>query len=686
MGFSRRSTAFAAVATTLLAADLAWAAPCSTDDPFKVLDAQKWVNPDDMTWADFKPPPGVDWADPSRKGSERNFNIALVTIDYADRPFVVTSAGPNATIYGNPVAASASNIQRKDVPAFYRDLLNRPGDVNRGHTLHEYWMQDSLGRYGVDLTAFGAYAMPAKSFEYGIEDRMNGRGGQYCPRGYRCDRDIRADALGLWRADVGDAMAASFELVFILSAGQDESSTWQEFGEMKFQSRDDVPDAFGPPPGLDNGGGNGGNDTLPNWAKTRYVDWSSWAAASNIWPNAGDGSSTQAESSGMGTYAHELSHLLGIGDNYNNPYGNPLRRAFAGPFSMLDRGSFNGPGGPHSRWQIPATEGGSMGSLHSLRDKAQLGLVSNASILHLSREGLATSGLVVATVTARAVDPGPSGLMGLRVDMDADRSPACDIATDVLCDGGGYNHYHVEVVDRMGADSFQPDHGVLLSKTTNDGNTQPFMWTIDANPQDIGLVDFVRPNGTKAYITMGDYRQLLDALFHAGTRSGSQFEHVDEANRLHFYVVDVHRDSSSEILSYTVAVRSLDGSGGKSQHSVKLATGSAKGGNPTAGGVTCAFELSNTGTFAGKDDASHPDNAAAYLDSDVFRLSAAVEGAGWRVEVPNALAAVKFGEKTMAKVAVGASSDAAASAVVTLTATSESDGKVVATAKCSVSK
>ncbi|KAK8026153.1 hypothetical protein PG990_003976 [Apiospora arundinis] len=684
MGFSTRSTAFAAVATTLLAANLAWAAPCSTDDPFKVLDAQKWVNPDDMTWADFKPPPGVDWADPSRKGSERNFNIALVTIDYADRPFVVTSAGPNATIYGNPVAASASNIQRKDVPAFYRDLLNRPGGVNRGHTLHEYWMQDSLGKYGVDLTAFGAYAMPAKSFEYGIEDRMNGRGGQYCPRGYRCDRDIRADALGLWRADVGDATAASFELVFILSAGQDESSTWQEFGEMKFQSRDDVPDAFGPPPGLDNGGS--GNDTLPNWAKTRYVDWSSWAAASNIWPNAGDGSSTQAESSGMGTYAHELSHLLGIGDNYNNPYGNPLRRAFAGPFSMLDRGSFNGPGGPHSRWQIPATEGGSMGSLHSLRDKAQLGLVSNASILHLSREGLATSGLAVATVTARAVDPGPSGLMGLRVDMDADRSPACDIATDILCDGGGYNHYHVEVVDRMGADSFQPDHGVLLSKTTNDGNTQPFMWTIDANPQDIGLVDFVRPNGTKAYITMGDYRQLLDALFHAGTRSGSQFEHVDEANRLHFYVVDVHRDSSSEVLSYTVGVRSLDGSGGKSQHSVKLATGSAKGGNPTAGGVTCAFELSNTGTFAGKDDASHPDNAAAYLDSDVFRLSAAVEGAGWRVEVPNALAAVKFGEKTMAKVAVGASSDAAASAVVTLTATSESDGKVVATAKCSVSK
>ncbi|KAK8107295.1 uncharacterized protein PG998_009308 [Apiospora kogelbergensis] len=634
MGFNRLSTAFAAV-TTLLAADLIRAAPCSSD-PFKVLDAQNWVNPDDMTWADFKTPPGVDWADPSRKGSERNFNIALVTIDYRDKAFVVTGA-PNSTIYGNPLLASASGIQRSDVPAFYRDLLNKPGDINRGHTLHEYWMQDSLGRYGVDLTAFGAYAMPASSFEYGIEDRMNGNG-EYCPSGYKCDRDIRADALGLWRAEVGNATADSFELVFILSAGQDESSTWQEFGEMRFQSRDDVPDAFGPPPGL-----NGGNGTLPNWAKTRYVDWSSWAAASNIWPNAGDGSSTQAESSGMGTYAHELSHLLGIGDNYNNPYGNPRAAPMLAPSPCLTVARLTAlVVRPHTRWQIPPVEGGSMGSLHSLRDKAQLGLVSNTSILHLSREGLATSGMVVATVTARAVDPGPSGLMGLRVDMDADRSPACSIETDVLCDGGGYNHYHVEVVDRMGADSFQPDHGVLLSKTTNDGWTQPFMWTIDANPQDIGLVDFVRPNGTKAYITMGDYRQLLDALFHAGTRSGSQFEHIDEANRLHFYVVDIHRDDAG-VLSYTVAVRSLDGSGGSSKHGIELAAGSAKGGNPAGSGVTCAFELSNTGTFAGEGDASHPDSAAAYLDSDVFRLSAAVEGEGWRVEVPNALAAVKFG-------------------------------------------
>lgn len=126
-----------------------------------------------------------------------------------------------------------------------------------------------------------------------------------CLVGQRCNLNIRTDALNAWRAEVGAEVAASFELVFILSAGQDESSTWQEFGEMKFQTRNDVPAEFGaPPPGTTPSTTPGTNGTR-NWAKTRYVEWSSWAASASLWPNAGGGSSTQGESSGMGTYAHE---------------------------------------------------------------------------------------------------------------------------------------------------------------------------------------------------------------------------------------------------------------------------------------------------------------------------------------------------------------------------------------------
>jgi M6 family metalloprotease-like protein len=146
-------------------------------------------------------------------------------------------------------------------------------------------MGDSFGKYGVDLTVFGPYRMPALSYQYGVDDERGGFNEDACPEGPPCSVDLRTDALGAWRRDVGNETANSYELAFILSAGQDESSTWQEFGEMKFASRDDIPDEFGPP----------ANSSLPNWADTRYVEWTSWAAASTIWPNAGGGSSTQGE-------------------------------------------------------------------------------------------------------------------------------------------------------------------------------------------------------------------------------------------------------------------------------------------------------------------------------------------------------------------------------------------------------
>ncbi|MFK3980814.1 M6 family metalloprotease domain-containing protein [Micromonospora sp. NPDC050397] len=636
--------------------------------PFQVLDPQHWQNPDTMTWDDYKPVPNKDWADPTVRGSVRNFKIALVTLDYVDQPFVVTQRA-RSTVFGNP-QATAQNIPRAQVPQFYQDFLNKPNDLNKGHTLHEYWMQDSNGRYGVDLTGFGPYEMPAKSYQYGITNDMNPG---MCPGGETCNRNIRTDGLGAWRAAVGDEVANSFELVFILGAGQDESSTWQEFGQMMFQNKEDVPDAWGPP-----------DPAMPNYARTRYVEWTSWKSAATIWPNAGGGSSTQAESSGMGVYAHELTHLLSIGDNYNNPYGTPLRRAYTGIWSMMSRGSFNGPGGPHTRWQIPPVNGGSMGSLHTVRDKLKIGLLGEEHVVRLSREALASSGLVVAEIKARAVDAGPKGVTGINIALNKDLQPTCNTTTDPLCDGGNFNNYTVEVVDRMGADSFTPDSGVLVSKTKN-ADSAPFQWVVDANPQDIDMIDFYQPNGTPQKITMGDYRQLSDALFHAGTNSGSEYEYVDAPNRLRFYVLDVKRDAQG-ILSYTVAVQSLDGNGGPSARGVALGKGEVTGGStPTRKGVTCSFDLTNTGTYSAGGQ-QHPEDVTAYLKSDVYRLSTEVAGKGWRSDLPNALATAQFGKSTKVKVSVGAASDAAATGFVKLTATSVSDPSKTVTKQCRVEK
>jgi M6 family metalloprotease-like protein len=257
-------------AALLAIVGFALAVPCTPPgDPFAILDRQDWVNPDDMVSSDFIKPPGTNWSDPSRRGSSRNFNIALVAVDYPDDAgkFIVTQP-PESTIFGNPQPVAA-NIPRSDVPAFYRDLLNKPSKTNDYHTLHEYWMEDSAGLFGVDLTAFGAYQMPFNSWQYGIDDRFNPGA---CPVNQRCNLNIRTDALGAWRAAVGNETADSFELVFILSAGQDESSTWQEFGPMRWASPEDVPPEFGPPVG---------NGT--NYATTRYVPWTSFAAAATLW-------------------------------------------------------------------------------------------------------------------------------------------------------------------------------------------------------------------------------------------------------------------------------------------------------------------------------------------------------------------------------------------------------------------
>ncbi|TMR28701.1 M6 family metalloprotease domain-containing protein [Actinomadura geliboluensis] len=607
------------------------------------IDPQNYELPDTMTWDDYKRIPGTSWADPSRKGSVENFDVAIVLVDYPNQPFEVTQP-QNSSIFGNPV--KVGDVPREGVAKFYQDLLNRPQELNHGHTLHEYWMEDSGGRYGVDLTGFGAYRMPAKDHEYGV-DRM--QGGTGCPAGDTCNRDLRADARAAWVADVGEETAKKYDFVFFLSAGQDESSTWQEFGEMKFTAKEDVPPEWGP-----------GDPGLTNWVKTRYVPWTSWQAGSTLWPNAIFGvSSTQAESSGMSVYAHEFSHILGIGDNYNNPYSDPPRRAYSGPWDMLSRGTFNGPGGPHSRWTIPATGGGSMGAQHMLRNKMKLGMVNPGNVLQLSREALASSGMVVAQVTARAVDPGKNGLAGINVKLGAggDKSPGCDTGTDPLCDDGGYDNYTLEVVDRMGTDSFTPDSGVLLAKT-KDEDDAPFIWVKDANPQDIDKVDFVRPDGTPVKMTIGDYRQLSDALYHAGTGSGSEYEYVDEANRLHFYVLNLKRDRRG-VLSYTVAVGSLDGAGPQ-RRGVKVDSGRAR---PAGAGWTkCTLTLRNTGR-----------GGAGRHGSDVFRLKADVTGDGWTTWLPNELATARAGGRTGVEVWAKPGPGASRHARLRLTGTSESD-------------
>jgi M6 family metalloprotease-like protein len=744
--------------------------PAAVPPPF---DPQEVLDQDDMTWADYKPIPGVNWTDPKHV-PERTIRIALVVADFEDQPFVITLP-KKSDLFGNP---QIDPVPREAVAQFYHDFWNVPQDSNHHHTVHEYWMELSHGKIGVDFDGYGPYRMPHKMIEYGgTVNEQRGRRGRRGSDGAQeatPQGDARGAAEGnrgegktdaaegegerrgegrrgrgrnnrpslqstldsLWRPDAGDK---EYDLVLRIYAGYDETCIWQEFGEMKFQTRDDIPPEWGNP-----------DPTQPRWSGTRYIDWTSWKAGSYLWSNS---SIIQGESSG--SIRHEISHAaFSIGDNNNNPYVQPYHRAGSGPWDIMDRGSFNGPGGPHNRWQIPVQYGGAMPAGVMLSQQMKFGFITPTNVVRLHRDELSRSGPVVVKVIPRNVVPGRDKLHGIAIALDGegDRTPEDNADTNPLYGGTGYNYYTVEVVQRMGYDSYSPDSGVLIAMNTGsigdrerlplnearrrggrggrrggdaaagergergadgrgDGErgeaargegrgaggeqnaaadaqplgergrgrgeqgggrrTRYFNWVIDAHPEDMNRLDFKRPNGEAVMRSIADYRQLNDALFHAGLNSGSQFEYVDRPNGLHFYVIDLEKDDQG-IRTYTLGVRSMSGAG-PHERGVRLTA-------PPPGEMRSVYDvtLTNTGAAAPTDPTLHLQDTSPHLDSDIYRLSVTVDGAGWSAQLQNALAAVEFGQSKTIPVFVTAG--AAPSATITVTATSESDPTKTATA------
>jgi M6 family metalloprotease-like protein len=649
----------------------------STTGPIVAADPQQWTDQADMTWDDYVPVRPETWnsADTSA-GSESQYQTAVILLDFEDQPFLITQ-DPETHPFGNP-QSGWEPVAPEDANEWFYEYYAVPNEYNGGQTLHSYWMEDSHGRIGVDVEVFGPYTLPGKLHEYGIA-QFNTPLSQYCPQGDTCNRNIRTDGGNLWRADIGCASGlCGFDNGFYVTAGHDESSTWEEFGQMLFEDREDVPDELGPP--RDENGDpplNQNGDPMPNWANTRYIDWTSWKAAANHWPNAGGGTSTQAESSGQSVFAHEFSHLRGLPDNYNNPFSDTDRN-YTGYWEMMSRGTFNGPGGTHNRWQIPNAGGSALGPHHMLHFKTtgsgRLGVVTDEEQVVVDRPSLVDQGVAVTTLQARSYVPNGHDV-GLTVNLGTGGyTPGnCETLTDdpfwcTHTNQTSWQRFTMEVVDRVGNDSFTPGHGVLLAQTRNSGN--PRVRLIDANIENIGRIDYFRPDGTPVPVVRGDPRQLDDATFHAGVDSDSQYEYIENFNRLHFYVLDAYRDEDG-VLFYDVAVRHLDGAGDFARGAELAAAGTHPVGSSTA---LVNASLTNTG-----------DAGEGVFASDVYRLSAAVEGEGWDVHVPYEVVAAASGETVPVSAYATAGEGAAESATVTVTATSEADPSVSATLEVEVS-
>ena len=85
---------------------------------------------------------------------------------------------------------------------------------------------------------------------------------------------------------------------------------------------------------------------------------------------------------------------------------------------MMSRGTFNGPGGTHNRWQVPNKGGSGLGPHHLLHFKNQLNVLTPTDQITLQRDTLQNSGIAVVRLQSREFSPNGS-LVGLTLDFVA---------------------------------------------------------------------------------------------------------------------------------------------------------------------------------------------------------------------------------------------------------------------------
>ena len=404
------------------------AAAASPGDPadhplLQPIDAQNWVDQGELTWADYKPVPDRNPAyyDPATEGTDTHYRTAIVLVDFPDQPFLI-SRPPGSHPFGNP-QPGWTPVAPADVSQWMHEYYSEPNEFNGGMTLSSYWLEDTHGRIGVEPTTFGPYTMPGDLHEFGL-GQFNGTSARSPTSAARQVTPAAATSARPLRVRSGAPPSAARRrcAATTTSSMSPPATTSRRPGRSSARccgrTREDVPAAFGPPGAADGPVLNTAGNPIPNWAPTRYVPWSSWKAAANHWPNAGGGSSTQAESSGQSVFAHEFSHLRGLPDNYNNPFGDTDRN-YTGYWEMMSRGTFNGPGGTHNRWQIPNAGGSALGPHHMLHFKNRLNTATSTILaadeqVFLERNTLATQGVAVIEVQARSSAPDDGELVGSR--------------------------------------------------------------------------------------------------------------------------------------------------------------------------------------------------------------------------------------------------------------------------------
>ena len=561
------------------------------------LDPQSWRFAKDMTWDDWHDNTAFNWkVDGSKVTPTEVKRGLLVLVDFIDRPFVVSSP-PGSEQLNNPIIG---NVPMADLVKFWESFLTDPEDtynngMNRGITINEFWRENTQGRWKVELTGCGVYRMPGYEFEYGLADGMQNTADM--PAGFTRRSGVHGTALNLAVADGADL--SQYDFAFILHSGSAESQVWEEAGYMMFFDQKTIDDFYSARFRIEQMAAQGitiaqttwnwldqhdpkkGGDGRGWWAQTRYVPWTSWWGATAIWNSATSTTvngrsfrlSMQGENAGTAVYAHEFSHISGIADNYGTDIH---ARTYSGFWDSMCAGSMTGFGGPHTRYEIPNSQGGTVPAHMMTLIKRRLGFLDDNQLRQINYTSLRNNGPVVTEIYARttaigdqvaAIYPDTLGVInnkvkageagiGIRLTGFTDAKPrirsTVDWESDTEAGANRYDNYMIEVVQQVGYDCVQSDSGVLISKN-REALGAPFTWVVDAHAGGLDAIDFwtpVGPNGEPSLpqpFRNNDNNHLSAALFHVGksvTPNDYGVETVRKGQANEDYTVVVNPDGS----------------------------------------------------------------------------------------------------------------------------------------------
>jgi hypothetical protein len=192
------------------------------------------------------------------------------------------------------------------------------------------------------------------------------------------------------------------------------------------------------------------------------------------------------------------------------------------------------------------------------------------------------------------------------------------------------NHgFTLEVIDRVGFDSFNSDHGVVISRSKHShlvgggGMDSKGIYIVDANPGNLGLVQFREADGTPYMMACDHHAQISTAAFHAGTHNNANYyrdifpgrfleddprpgvagatinEWVDIYNDFHFYILakNNHDGIYGTFISYDVAARSTRADAWKADGALTLVEAATPMIPAVLGNFSKqTYSLTNTGT------------------------------------------------------------------------------------------